>query len=625
MRLLDTRTGQFVERDPGKTTYAILSHTWRQREQTYDELKSVQARYGGPSRTGYTSRPSSPSSHSPSDLTQTSSPIWDDDGLSRKIRDARRVAREAGYRYLWIDSCCIDKASSSELSESINSMYQWYGGAKVCYAHLADVPSGEDPRAVESAFRKSRWFTRGWTLQELIAPFSVTFLSEDWTEIGTKVALADLVEEITGIFEDALLHAKSLDKFSVAQRLSWAAKRETTRVEDQAYSLLGIFDINMATLYGEGERAFRRLQEEIARCIPDQSLFAWGVVHQGPNMHEQSATDGEEYPSLLRCQPSESSLLFSSSVNRFEIDSKDIAVVSPVILRQFGRSDLLSTEYTPTPHGIRTRLPVLPLSRLYPQIELTFPRDIPESQWYVVILGCEHKDSPGCLLGRLCYIPPSETGIDFLHPGHVLLYPRPSRSSYRPGLFPLSPATIERCRNDIKVKTVYISHPERATAQSENARLQPHESIRLLLPKATRNALHAQGYMAKLQGPDEGHPTTHWLTLSHDDCTISIEYRHTLEEGRLLRIEADVKMSRHALESSEEAKADSSSVEWSDYRPWCLSLDAKVAFTLPGKKTTVDVGLDWAAPSHYFIRIETFDETRETTPAVLLEGEQEAE
>ncbi|EJF55441.1 HET-domain-containing protein [Dichomitus squalens LYAD-421 SS1] len=216
MRVLDTWTGLFVEVDPERKQFAILSHTWRKKEQTFV-----------------------PDDHL----------IWRDANLSRKIRDACRVAREAGYRYLWIDSCCIDKTSSSELSESINSMWQWYGRAKVCFAHLADVPSGDDPRAAESTFRKSRWFTRGWTLQELIAPSTVVFLSQDWNAIGTKLTLISPLEEITSIPAEALLHTKSLDDFSVAQRLSWAARRETTRKEDRAYSLLGIFSINMPTLY----------------------------------------------------------------------------------------------------------------------------------------------------------------------------------------------------------------------------------------------------------------------------------------------------------------------------------------------------------------------------------------
>ncbi|EJF56681.1 HET-domain-containing protein, partial [Dichomitus squalens LYAD-421 SS1] len=230
MRLLDTHTGQFVEKDPKTIEYAILSHVW-------DRVKGEQS--------------------------------------YQDIREACRVAREAGYRYLWIDSCCIDKTSSSELTESINSMYLWYGRADLCYAYLADVPPGKNPHRRGSTFRESRWHRRGWTLQELIAPSSMAFLADDWTEIGRKHTLYDLVQEITGIPWQALLHAKPLDEFSVAQRLSWAARRETTREEDRAYSLLGIFNINMPTLYGEGSRAFRRLQEEIVRRIPDLSLFAW--------------------------------------------------------------------------------------------------------------------------------------------------------------------------------------------------------------------------------------------------------------------------------------------------------------------------------------------------------------
>ncbi|TBU21808.1 HET-domain-containing protein [Dichomitus squalens] len=600
MRILDTWTGQFVEVDPKETKFAILSHTWREREQTYDELKIVQARYGGPSRTGYTSRPSSPSFGSHSHPTRTDRSIWNDDELSRKIRQACRT-------------------SSSELSESINSMYQWYGRANVCFAHLADVPSGDDPRATQSAFRRSRWFTRGWTLQELIAPLNVIFLSDDWNVIGTKSTLIGPIEDITSIPAEALLHTKSLDDFSVAQRLSWAATRETTRMEDEAYSLLGIFDINMPTLYGEGERAFRRLQEEIVRRVPDQSLFAWTDVYQGSDIHRRSTAGGEKY-SLARYKYGVS--LFAASINGFAADSKDIAVVSPAILHQFGRSDLLSTEYTPTPQGIRTQLPVLPLSRLFPQVEVVFPGNVPESQWYVAILGCEHRRSAGCLLRRVCYIPPSDTGIEFLWPGYVRISPTPGRGSHQPpDLFPLSPATIERCRDAIQIRTVYISHPERATAQSGDARLEPHQTINLVLRKATRDDLRAQGYTAELRDPDEGHSTTHWLTLSNDDHTITVEYRHTLEDdGRRLRVEGDVKMSRRALDEAEDVEADVSSVEWWDYsRLWRSSLD--VVFTLAGKQLTLKLGLDWAAPSHYYPHVDIVEVVgmEETTPAVLLE------
>ncbi|TBU53835.1 heterokaryon incompatibility protein-domain-containing protein [Dichomitus squalens] len=544
--------------------------------------------------------------------------IWDDGELSRKIRQACRVARKAGYRYLWIDSCCIDKTSSSELSESINSMYQWYGRANVCFAHLADVPSDDDPRAAQSAFRRSRWFTRGWTLQELIAPLNVIFLSDDWNVIGTKLTLVSPIEDITSIPAEALLHTKSLDDFSVAQRLSWAAKRATTRVEDQAYSLLGTFDITMPTLYGEGERAFRRLQEEIVRRVPDQSLFAWTDVYQGSDVHRRSTAGVEKYSlSLYRYGVS----LFSTSINRFAADSKDIAVVSPAILHQFGRSDLLSAEYTPTPQGIRTQLPVLPLTGLFPHVEIIYQGKVPESQWYVAILGCKHRHSPGCLLGRVCYIPPSDSGIELLCPGYVRISPTPGRGSHQPDLFPLSLATIERCRDAIHIKTVYISHPERATRQLGDARLQPHETINLVLRKATRDDLRAQGYAVELRNPDEGHPTTHMLTLSNDDHTITVEYRHTLEDdGRKLRIEGDVKISRRALDEVEDVEADVRSVRWWDYsRSWRPSLDEKeVVFTLAGKQLTLKLCLDWAAPSHYFPHVEVV-RMEETTPAALLE------
>ncbi|EJF58310.1 HET-domain-containing protein [Dichomitus squalens LYAD-421 SS1] len=198
MRLLDTRTGQFVEKDPRETRYAILSHTWDKVEQTYQDILDIQT------------------------------------SLSLKVREACAVARASSFQYIWINSGCIDKTSSSELSEAINLMYQWYAYAEVCYAYLSDVPSDEDPRAWLSRFRRSRWYERGWTLQELIATLTVTCLSKDWKVIGSKHSLSDIVEEITGIPEEALLHTRALDSFSVAQR-------RTTRVEDRAYSLLGIF------------------------------------------------------------------------------------------------------------------------------------------------------------------------------------------------------------------------------------------------------------------------------------------------------------------------------------------------------------------------------------------------
>lgn len=145
----------------------------------------------------------------------------------------------------------------------------------MCYAFLSDVPSDEEPELLQSSFRKSRWFRRGWTLQELIAPMHVLFLNRDWKEIGTKWNLQTLLSEITRIQTKALVGTEPLSAFSVAQKMSWASKRKTTRDEDIAYCMIGIFDINMPMLYGEGRKAFTRLQEHILANFDDDSIFAW--------------------------------------------------------------------------------------------------------------------------------------------------------------------------------------------------------------------------------------------------------------------------------------------------------------------------------------------------------------
>ncbi|RDX46388.1 HET-domain-containing protein [Lentinus brumalis] len=229
---LNTWTGEFVIKID-RPRYAILSHVWNvEGEQSYSSTREIQR-----------------SVHQQSQMDQLVSYAY---RMSEKIRRACAVARAHGYRYIWVDSCCIDKTSSAELSEAINSMFTWYRNASVCYAFLPDVRSNQSPRAHNSDFRESRWFTRGWTLQELLAPEAVVFLSHDWQVIGTKSSLASLIALVTTIPTSVLLCTASLRDFSVARRMSWASKRSTTRVEDEAYSLLGIFDINMPTLYGEG-------------------------------------------------------------------------------------------------------------------------------------------------------------------------------------------------------------------------------------------------------------------------------------------------------------------------------------------------------------------------------------
>ncbi|KAI9064952.1 HET-domain-containing protein [Trametes sanguinea] len=231
-----------------------------------------------------------------------------------KIQNACRTARAKGYAWIWIDTCCIDKSSSAELSEAINSMFVLYLNCSICLAYLNDVPASDHPSSPQSAFRSSQWFNRGWTLQELLAPMrTMFFFSRDWTVLGTRDNLSLVIQEITTIDRAVLSdlpettlsdvrpkdgiwvvggvpHSPKSDTellarywisriraHSVAERMSWAARRGTTRPEDMAYSLMGVFDINMPVLYGEGgHKAFRRLQLEIIRQSDDQTIFSWG-------------------------------------------------------------------------------------------------------------------------------------------------------------------------------------------------------------------------------------------------------------------------------------------------------------------------------------------------------------
>ncbi|KAL3423551.1 hypothetical protein PVAG01_05298 [Phlyctema vagabunda] len=181
-----------------------------------------------------------------------------------------------------MDSCCIDKTSSAELSESINSMFDWYRDAVVCYVYPSEFVASEGSEfhfAISGA--RSRWFTRGWTLRELLAPENVVFYDQNWKDSGTKRSLAAAIISITGIDQKLISGETRVTDYSVAQKTSWASVRDTTRVEDMAYSLLGLFGISMPLLYGEGSRSFGRLQEEIIKTSTDQTIFAWrvGWVH----------------------------------------------------------------------------------------------------------------------------------------------------------------------------------------------------------------------------------------------------------------------------------------------------------------------------------------------------------
>lgn len=177
--------------------------------------------------------------------------------------------------YVCVDTCCIDKTSSPELSEAINVMFRWYQRAQCCFAYLEDAShDGPDRVLVGDKFEASRWFTRGWTLQELLAPQEVDFFDRNWRCLGSKNDLAPRLSKRTGIDYQILFNGE-LSSASVAQKMSWAASRQTTRPEDIAYCLLGIFDISMSMRYGEGKNAFIRLQEEILKEYDDHSIFTW--------------------------------------------------------------------------------------------------------------------------------------------------------------------------------------------------------------------------------------------------------------------------------------------------------------------------------------------------------------
>ena len=245
MRLINCRTKQIKEFVADIPPYAILSHTWEDEELTFWEMVTDKnALYDGRR------------------CKVTRKLGW------KKIEWAcdQTVSQLVGVDYLWVDTVCIDKTSSAELSEAINSMFGWYRRATVCFVYLSDVP--------KVRFAKSRWFTRGWTLQELIAPRSMEFYDRSGRFLVARKNNLAKLEEITGIGATALRNGDT-SSYSVACIMSWAAKRETTRVEDQAYCLLGLFGISMPLIYGEGDTAFMRLQTMVYEHRNDQSIFAW--------------------------------------------------------------------------------------------------------------------------------------------------------------------------------------------------------------------------------------------------------------------------------------------------------------------------------------------------------------
>lgn len=350
MRLLNTETYKILEFfDANVPKYAILSHTWGSEEVTYQDIvHSIEK-----------ARQSKPQGFA-------------------KIEGACAIAKSEGFDYIWIDTCCIDKTSSAELSEAINSMYAWYRESAICYAYLIDVKRVEHPTLEagkrnfdEVEFGASRWFTRGWTLQELIAPSEVIFYSGDWHYLGRKSFHKDVISSITGI-DVRILAGADPSLIAVARKMSWASHRTTTRIEDTAYCLMGLFSISMPLIYGEGKKAFLRLQEEIIKTVDDQSIFAWTIPKP---MYDTSYFYGllAESPSAFRYTGRKVSLLARSDQRPRQMTHIVNSTLQATLLVHNRGTALSNVE----------RLPPGPLSN-----------------YYVAALGCWHDrfaDSSPCI------------------------------------------------------------------------------------------------------------------------------------------------------------------------------------------------------------------------------------
>ncbi|KIV98900.1 uncharacterized protein PV09_09346 [Verruconis gallopava] len=320
MRLINVHTLHLEEFSQDKVPrYAILSHTWGSDEVLFDDLQ-----------------------------TEDRVLLSDRQGFWKVKSCCEQVcARPGRIDYVWVDTCCIDKKSSAELSEAINSMFQYYAGAEYCLVYLEDFEDDASP-ALEN-LKHCRWFTRGWTLQELIAPSDVYFMSKGWKPLGRRSELAAVISQITGIAlnimnEDILTGGASLtfQHASFAQRMSWVSRRSTTREEDMAYCLLGLFDISMPVLYGEGLiKAFRRLQEEIVKTSSDHSLF----VHDSASTENRSILAETpkafaNYGNVVQFQPD-----WLSEVSPFSLTNRGVQLEVPLRLHPHGAVAVLACRY----------------------------------------------------------------------------------------------------------------------------------------------------------------------------------------------------------------------------------------------------------------------------------------
>ncbi|KAI0672185.1 hypothetical protein C8Q78DRAFT_732543 [Trametes maxima] len=683
MRLLDTETGQFrTVLNHFAVPYAILSHTWDSAgEQSYLEVRGIQTSVwkGHADETlifwlscllglvftmivnaispflQHVRRLPVLGSWIPQYSYKGPSILFDP-RLSEKIRMACAVAREAGHQYLWIDTCCIDKRSSSELSEAINAMYEWYSQSSVCFVFLSDVGRDDDPRAKESEFSRSRWFTRGWTLQELIAPQAVVFLSKDWRYIGTKITLLNALSDITYIPTDILSHRKPLTQYSVAQRFSWASERDTTKEEDAAYCMMGLFGVYMPILYGEGGNAFVRLQEHILMTPPyDQTIFAWmRYITLTEDKRMQPLHLEDLRPSPGRALTTDYMIASGPAEQARFANSKLLCALCPA---EFCLCDLTTSlqpeqlserlgialpwpTYTPTPFGIRTTLPLIPLDDR-PSCELGIgdPFSVHAENWYVAILACENKaaSQEDHLLGVLCSLPLGSTSDEDDEMGPALDAPLPvlfggfqvsteslpdsdMRRGWRKPSFRciiLSLAEIAAVRSSIRVEEVYISmrpsEMDLAVTHRFKKALAPAFPYRASnIPVSLRIApwcgsyLRDQGYtviqseLRYLGREREPYPWCQFTLVSKDGMQLAVSCICRLFP-RHLGAMVLVRGPRIAFMDS---SMSSPELAWDDFRP--VAEAAPIVLSLCGTDLTrrlVQLNLTYSCPGEYLLGI----------------------
>lgn len=300
MWLLDTETLKLHHFITNIPDYVILSHTWSNGEVGFDDTAQPYAR--------------------------------DMAGYSKILRCCAQASK-TGFDWAWIDTCCIDKRSSAELSEAINSMYRWYWRAAICYVFMSDHSVGHRD------FQSSRWFRRGWTLQELLAPDIVEFYDSDWIFLGTKTSLINRIVAATKIDKRCLLHRTAIEKASIAAKFSWASARMTTRVEDMAYCLLGLVQVNMPMLYGEGPGAFYRLQLEIIKQTNDHTIFAWDFTYHRSSLTSIFAHSPAQFANAADFRPDTTR---EKQPATYEMTNHGLNITMPCINGQTGFVALLN-------------------------------------------------------------------------------------------------------------------------------------------------------------------------------------------------------------------------------------------------------------------------------------------